>query len=116
MANNKLENLKSSLSNTMSSYERNRAQILKKAFDEGGDNVVSALEKEYQTMRDAYFELLRKELDANNHNYDELLDNTNLEAENLKNSVDNLASINQIIQNATNLISSIGRIIITLGI
>ncbi len=60
------------LSDSIRQFNLNRVPILKKAFQDLGDPGVAELEKEYDSLRDAYFEVVRRQLDVNNQRYAEL--------------------------------------------
>ena len=110
------EQLKSALSQAISEFNNNRASILQLAFNTGGQKAVNVLETEYDALRDAYFEILKSQLDKNNHLYNKLITDANVETENLKNSINQLNNINAIIDSATAIINLIGRILIVLGV
>jgi len=48
------QQLKNSLSTTISEFNKRRFQILQKAFQDGGQDEVLKLEEEYDALRDAY--------------------------------------------------------------
>ncbi|QQT56170.1 hypothetical protein I6I98_13265 [Sphingobacterium multivorum] len=110
------EQLKITLSQTIASFNNNRAAILRLALNNGGDEAIEKVENEYDTLRSAYFEILRNELDANHHLYEQLITATNSETERLKKSVLSLNNINEIIKLTTEVINLIGRILIVLAI
>ncbi|MCA0229176.1 MAG: hypothetical protein LCH91_01850 [Bacteroidetes bacterium] len=110
------QQLKNSLSTTISEFNKRRFQILQKAFQDGGQDEVLKLEEEYDALRDAYFEILKRELDENNHLYAKLLKAANDETENLTQSIKQLNNINDIIKLTTAVINLVGRILIVLGI
>lgn len=110
------EQLKITLSQAIGSFNNQRAEILERAFNEGGRPAVTKLVQEYDALRDAYFEILRRELDDNNHLYERLITAAKDETENLKESVRQLDNINDIINLTTSVINLVGRVLIVLGI
>jgi len=110
------EELKARLSKAISEFNNNRYKILKLAYDSGGNSAVQKAEEEYDALRDAYFEILRRQLDKNNHLYEQLIKNANTETNKLTESIQQLENINKIIELTAAVVNLIGRIIITLGI
>jgi len=47
-------------------FNKHRYQILQKAFKAGGQDSVLKLEEQYDTLRDTYFGIIKRELDENN--------------------------------------------------
>ena len=116
MKNNMEEQLKTALSQAIGDFNNNRTLILRLAFDSGDPNAVDKIEQEYDALRSAYFEILRRQLDNNNHLYEELITAANSETERLRTSVNQLNNINDIINLTTAVINLVGRIIIMLAI
>lgn len=110
------EQLKLTLSQAIGAFNSNRAAILQLAHTNGGQAAVIKVEQEYDALRDAYFEILRRQLDKNNHLYEQLLIAVNSETEKLKVSVNQLNNINSITTLATTVINLVGRILIVLGV
>lgn len=116
MNNDREELLKIALAGAIGEFSANRAAILELAFANGGQEVVQKLESEYDVLRDAYFEILKRQLDRNNHLYGQLIKAANEEVENLKTSIKQVNNINDIIQLTSTVINLVGRILIVLGI
>jgi len=110
------EQLKLELSKVIGEYSNNRAAILQLAQTNGGQVAINKVEQEYDALRDAYFEILRRQLDKNNHLYEQLITAANSETEKLRTSVNQLNNINDIINLSTAVINLIGRIVIVLGV
>ncbi|PYF74863.1 hypothetical protein [Pedobacter nutrimenti] len=110
------QELKKSLSAAIAQFNSKRSQLLQAAFQSGGQDAVEKLEQEYDVLRDAYFEILQRELDENNHLYKQLTDQAKTEADNLTKSIKQLNNINDIINLATSVINLVGRILIVLGV
>jgi len=110
------QQLKTSLSNAISEFNKVRFQILQKAFQNGGQDVVLKLEEEYDALRDAYFEILKRELNENNHLYATLIKAANDETQKLTQSIKELNNVNDIIRLTTAVINLIGRIVIVAGL
>ena len=110
------EQLKTALSQAIGEFNNRRAEILEQAFNEGGRPAVTRLVEEYDALRDAYFEILRRELDANNHLYEKVLTAANNEVEKLEESISQLNNINEIINLITSVINLVGRALIVLGV
>lgn len=110
------EQLKLALSQAIGEFNNNRAAILQLANTSGGQAAIIKVEQEYDALRDAYFEILRRQLDKNNHLYEQLINVANSETERLRASVNQLNNINDIINLATAVVSLVGRILIVLGV
>jgi DNA repair exonuclease SbcCD ATPase subunit len=110
------EQLKLTLSQAIREFNNHRSAILQLAFTGGGQTAVDKVEQEYDALRDSYFEILRRQLDKNNHLYEQLISAANTETEKLLTSVNQLDNINDIINLATSVINFIGRIVIVLGV
>lgn len=104
------------LSQTIGEFNNKRSEILQLAFKEGGHDAVNRVVNEYDVLRDAYFEIVRRQLDRNNHQYEQLINAANYETEKLRRSVSQLRSAIEIINLSGVVISLIGRILIILGI
>lgn len=110
------EQLKIKLSQAIGDFNNNRTAILKLAFDSGDQKAVVNVEREYDALRNAYFEILRRQLDQNNHLYEELMAAANSETEKLRTSLNQLNNINSIINSATTVVNLVGRILIMLAV
>jgi hypothetical protein len=110
------EQLKLALSQAIDEFNNNRDAILQLANTSGGQAAIIKVEQEYDALRDAYFEILRRQLDKNNHLYDQLINVANSETERLRASVNQLNNINDIINLATAVVSLVGQILIVLGV
>lgn len=110
------EQLKKALSQAIGEFNNNRVSILQLAFDSGDLKAVTKIEQEYDALRSAYFEILRRQLDKNNYMYEELITAANSETENLRASVNQLNNINEIINLTTTVVNLVGRILIMLAI
>jgi len=104
------------LSQTIGEFNSKRSEILQLAYKEGGHEAVNRVVNEYDVLRDAYFEIVRRQLDRNNHQYEQLINIANSETEKLRRSVSQLRSAIEIINLSGVVISLIGRILIVLGI
>jgi len=110
------EHLRVLLSQTIGEFNSKRSEILQLAYKEGGHEAVNRVVNEYDVLRDAYFEIVRRQLDRNNHQYEQLINIANSETEKLRRSVSQLRSAIEIINLSGVVISLIGRILIVLGI
>lgn len=110
------EGLKAALSQAIAGFNNKRSEILQAAFSNGGQESVNKIEQEYDALRDAYFELLKRELDKNNHLYERLISAASTETGKLGKSVEQISNINNIIDLTTSVVNLLGRIIIVLGI
>lgn len=110
------EQLKLTLSQAIGEFNSNRSAILQLAYTNGGQSAVNKLEQEYDALRDSYFEILRHQLDKNNHQYEQLINAANSETDKLRASINQLNNINDIISSATAVINLVGRILIVLGV
>lgn len=104
------------LSQTIGEFNSKRSEILQLAYKEGGHEAVNRVVNEYDVLRDEYFEIVRRQLDRNNHQYEQLINAANYETEKLRRSVSQLRSAIEIINLSGVVISLIGRILIVLGI
>lgn len=110
------EELQVQIMNAIAAYNQHRAQILQDALNHGGAPLVEQLEGEYEALRDAYFELIRRQLDRNNHRYDQLTQEAASTASAIEQSVTSLANTTQILNTIAGAVNLIGRILIVLGI
>ena len=110
------EQLKKQLSEAIAEFNKHRARILIAAQTSGGQEAVRKVEEEYDALRDAYYELIKRELDQNNHLYEQLISAANSETVKLKETIANLEDINTLINLTTSVFNLVGRIIIVLGI
>ncbi|MEW5677179.1 hypothetical protein ABGT15_12770 [Flavobacterium enshiense] len=108
--------LKLALSQAIGEFNNHRSEIIDLAYQNGGQTAVKKIENEYDALRDAYFEILKRELDKNNHLYEELVNVANSETERLKASLKQLNNINDIIKLTTSVINMVGRVLIVLGL
>lgn len=110
------EHLRVLLSQTIGEFNSKRSEILQLAYKEGGHEAVNRVVNEYDVLRDAYFEIVRRQLDRNNHQYEQLINIANSETEKLRRSVSQLRSVGEIITLSGVVINLLGRILIILGI
>lgn len=110
------DELKKCLANAIEAFNKNRVPILKKAFEEGGDDAVAQLEREYDSLRDAYFEILQRQLDRNHHRYDELTMAVISEAQSLEKAITSFEEVVNVIKLFGKTISLIGQVVIILGL
>jgi hypothetical protein len=104
------EELKATLDAAIRTFNRNRQALLKKAFDEGGDALVSQLEARYDNLRQAYFTLLKQQLNKNHPLYEQLTHAAASESEQLKKSIAALERIAAIITLAASTVALLGEI------
>lgn len=109
------EQLKTELDAAISAFNVRRAPLLKKAFDEGGDAAVTALEQQHDALRTAFFDLLRRQLDRNNAQFEELTKAATQETVALKEAIESLEKVTSIIKRATSVVGMIGKVITVLG-
>lgn len=110
------QELLNALEKSIESFNKNRVAILKKAFDEGGDDLVSKLEQEHEDLRAAHFEVLRRQLDRNNGRYEELLKEATAEAAAVEKSIAKLERVTKVLNAMTQAVSVVGRALIVLGV
>lgn len=109
------EELKAKLRKAIETFNINRVALLKKAFQEGGDAQVDELLKEHDDLRDAFFEILARQLDRNSVRYLELVGKANNTTDQLQASIDKLDKIADIIDKTASVISAVGRALVVLG-
>jgi hypothetical protein len=110
------EALKAELDAAITAFNTRRTQLLKKAFDEGGDAAVAALEQQHDTLRTAFFDLLKRQLDRNNAQYVELTTVATKETAALKSAIESLANVASILKLATSVVRLIGKVTTVLGV
>ncbi|AGY54564.1 hypothetical protein BRDCF_p1937 [Bacteroidales bacterium CF] len=110
------EHLRVLLSQTIGEFNNKRSEILQLAYKEGGREAVDKVINEHNVLRDAYFEIVRRQLDRNNYQYEQLINIANSETEKLRRSVSQLRSVGEIITLSGVVINLLGRILIILGI
>ncbi len=108
--------LKSSILQAINVYEQDRAKILKEAFNEGGGDLVNDLENEHDALRDAYYEVFRKELDQNHTQFTVLLQKTKVATNEIEKSIKNLRTATDVLNALGTAINLIGRVLIILSI
>ena len=77
---------------------------------------VAKLEEQHDALRNAFFDLLKRELDKNNDRFAELTGAASSEAENLKNAIDSIARIASILRLFASVIGLVGRVVAVLGV
>jgi len=110
------EQLKVKLAKSIESFNKQRVDILRRAFDQGGDPEVEQLLEEQDALRDAYFEILQRQLDSNNARYVELVGKADKATQNLQNSIDTFDRVNAIIDKISSVVTAVGKALIVLGI
>jgi len=110
------EKLKSELDAAISAFNSRRTAILKKAFDEGGDEQVAKLEQQQEALRAAFFELLKKQLDRNNAQYVELTTSATRETTALKAAIESLANVANILNRAASVVKLVGKVTTVLAL
>ena len=109
------DELKNSLSAAISQYNAKRTQLLQAALQSGGQDAVQALEDKYDALRNAYNEILQKELDENNAQYEQLTSAAATEVDKLKESVQQLNNINDTISLVTSVLNLVARVMTVLA-
>jgi hypothetical protein len=108
--------LQKQLSSSMEAFNQNRFQLLSNAFQSGSEDDVDKLLTEYDALRDAYYTLLRQQLDDNNPRYVQLLEQTNHEALSLENAIKTMGNITDITKFMDSTVNLVGRIVMILGV
>jgi hypothetical protein len=111
-----LDDLKSRISNAIAQYASNRPQILKAAFENGGQAQIQLVESEHDALQDAYDELIHRELDDNNSKYEGLLAEAIAETKSLNTDIKGLKDIATIIQDITTVVNIVGRLVMITGL
>jgi hypothetical protein len=104
------EQLKQALSEAINGFNNKRAAILQLANTNGGQDAITNAEEQFDALRNAYFQILQKQLDNNNADYQQLITAANTETDKLNNSITQLNNINDIIELTTAVASLVGRI------
>lgn len=116
MAVTKEEELKAELDGAIRAFNRRRSELLQKALAEGGDAAVAQLEAQHDALRDAFFDLLKRQLDRNNERFAELTTAASSEAEKLRKAIDSLARIASVLNLFASVIGLVGRVVTVLGV
>src|ERR1044071_2698847 len=111
-----LEELHNELTKAMVAFNLRRADILQKAFDEGGIDRVMELENEFSAMRDARFEIIRRQFDANSNQFTALAERAKEQADAIEASVTSLSSTKELLDNMAAFINTFGRLLIVFGL
>jgi hypothetical protein len=110
------EELKKELDDAIRVFNLKRVALLQSAFERGGDDQVMQLESEYDALRDSYFELVSRELDENNHRYDQLVSDATDATRDLSKSISTVGEVATVIDRASRVVNLVGRLLITLGV
>lgn len=110
------EDLQRQVMRAIEAYNRRRFDVLRLAMEEDGPERVDELESEYDALRDAYFELIRTELDQNNHRYQQITDQAAATASAIEQSVATLASTAAVLNTIASTVNLLGRVLVVLGI
>lgn len=105
-----IEELKTKLDEAIRQYDSNRAKLLQKAFDEGGQDAVKQLEDNYTRMRNEYMNLLKAQLDQNSAGYQQLIADANDETGKLKKSLGQMQKVTDIINLLSSVAEKVGKI------
>ena len=111
-----LEELHVNIRNAMAAFNLRRAAILQKAFEEGGDDLVLALEGEFDAMRDARFEIVQREFDENNDEFAEVAERAKTQAEAIEASVNSLTSTQTVLEDIGAFLNTAGRLVMLFGL
>lgn len=107
--------LTAEMQRALDTYDAQRATLLEKAFEEGGADAVSKLEDEHQALRDALFELLKRQLVANSAQFPTLIDDTLTATKAITSSINSLSSAAKVLGNITQAINLAGRLVVLFG-
>lgn len=110
------DQLQQALSDAIDLFARNRFAILQDAVKQGGEAEVNQVLTEYDALRDAYYQLLRTQLDQNNAQYDTLTKQAKAETTSLKSTIKDLGEITAIIGALTTVVNTVGRVLMVLGV
>ena len=99
----------------LDTYDTQRATLLEKAFEEGGADAVSKLEDEHQALRDALFELMRRQLVANNAQFPNLMADTINATKAITSSINSLAAVANVLGSITQTTNLVGRLVVLFG-
>jgi hypothetical protein len=110
------DDLKAQLDDAIRVFNVKRVALLQSAFDKGGDDQVMQLESEYDALRDSYFEIISRELDENNHRYDQLVSDATDAAKDLNKSISSVGEVATVIDRASKVVNLVGRLVIALGV
>ena len=111
-----MDDVKQAISDAIDAFNSNRYDILQAAFKEGGRTEVDSLNQEYDTLRDAYFELVNRELDENNGQYADLTQQASAATLRLTQVVAAFATASQVVNAMASVIDIVGRVIMILGL
>ena len=100
----------------LSRFNLNRTTILDLAFKQGGANLVASIQEARDALDDAYYELVRRQLDSGHQQYLSLIKLANSATEEIGKSIASLKRISDVIQSFGKAVDVIGRTLIILGI
>lgn len=107
--------LATEMQKALDTYDAQRATLLEKAFEEGGASAVSKLEDEHQALRDALFELMKRQLVANSAQFPSLMDDTINATKAITSSINSLSTTAKVLGNITQTINLVGRLVVLFG-
>jgi ABC-type transporter Mla subunit MlaD len=110
------ERIAETLTAAISEFDQNLSEILKKAFDEGGDAQVLAVVQARQSLIDARWEIRNKQLEEALEGLSKITKEFRKEAENLQKAIDDLKSVADVLNKVAQVVGLVGRILINFGI
>ena len=108
--------LKEETRNAILAYNMNRAQLVQTAAREGGSDAVAALEDEFTALCNADLSLTRTKLNENHRQYQNLMDEAATCAELLKDSIMEVQTTAEVLDNMAKTVTLIGRILLMLAV
>jgi hypothetical protein len=107
--------LAAEMQRALDTYDAQRATLLERAFEQGGADAVSKLEDEHQALRDALFELIKRQLVANSAQFPNLIADTLAATKAITTSINGLAATANVLGNITKAINLVGRLVVLFG-
>ncbi|NLL84319.1 MAG: hypothetical protein GX230_08790 [Lentisphaerae bacterium] len=97
------------------SYNTNRTRLIKEAFEEGGQESVTALEEEFIALNNAAFNLQRAKLKRNHRRYGALLKEAAATVSEARSLITGSASALAVLDGLGRAVTLIGRSLLILG-
>jgi len=115
MTPNLMTTLQQETRSAILAYNMNRAQLVETAQREGGADAVAKLEEEFTALCNADFELTRAQLNENHPHYQTLMSEAGACADLLKDSIVEIQTLAEILDNMAKVVTLIGRILLVLA-
>lgn len=110
------DELKEKIVEQLVAINLNRSDLLDKAYSEGGIAKIIEFEDAYDALQDSYYEIVQRRLNQAHHRYEELTQTATTATSAIEQSIQQLESVSSIIGKINTAVSTIGQILIVLGL